>query len=665
MTPAKTREQMIADALAIVPQDAYAHRNSPNALHTCATPLYTSYVSTSGVTVPLILDNARYGAGYVRVSSIGQKEDGWSVGDQIERIVDYFTSRGEAFRIFSDASLSGKLPLDDELLIEKMLTATAERYEEAFRAVYLSMDKYKDEHAHMEAWLTDHLRKIRSGSAATIPEDGGVRVYRGRKKKNHNYRPALTEFMRAVKAKHVHTLALSDISRLARNQALTLTLAEDLEHYKVKVVGLIETLEWISDKGNLGSKITNAVLTIIAEHKLREVCIGAIRGFSQMLAAGKPHAFLPHYMKRDKDGNAVLVSERAEVVRRVTRYILDNPNLGYGAVATYLNKHLELYPVPQSSGKIQARGLWGADTIKVLLTNPALIGYQEMFGRRWKVLPTVITEAQFDALQQLQKVRKGRGVSYIGIPSHLLTGLLKCRCGRGLIYVSSGDKRPDYYRCGFTLKVRGVTHEHDSFKAMHIEGFADELGREAPHLLLAPYRNTAERSALEAERLRLKADQDRLREERFAVRREATLDAELMLRDKYGDLTPDLAELAQRIAGSDTRAKSVEAAWNQLSESIEAVDFTLRVALSGSVLDRLEERLIAWHSLATEEKNELLRKLIAEIRFSDEGLILQPNAPRVAALPPIPIQLVPVYRRQDRALPSVEEWIKGWGARIE
>ena len=115
----QTRDQIIAAACALEPRSAMLLRASGESAQVCATPIYTNYLDDHGQVVPLnLVSGGRYAAGYVRVSTVRQRLDGWSIADQVSRIVDFCIAHGYAFRIFSDASLSGKLPTDDRHLIE-------------------------------------------------------------------------------------------------------------------------------------------------------------------------------------------------------------------------------------------------------------------------------------------------------------------------------------------------------------------------------------------------------------------------------------------------------------------------------------------------------------------------------------------------------------------
>ena len=131
-----TIAQVIELALGLDPRRALRYTNGDQA-RLCTTDVISSLIDEGGQTVPLQRIGGKYGARYVRVSTIGQAEDGYSAEDQIRRGVEYFLRHRQAFRIFSDASLSGGLPIYEPNLIRKLAIAKAARYEKVFISIFL------------------------------------------------------------------------------------------------------------------------------------------------------------------------------------------------------------------------------------------------------------------------------------------------------------------------------------------------------------------------------------------------------------------------------------------------------------------------------------------------------------------------------------------------
>jgi DNA invertase Pin-like site-specific DNA recombinase len=89
--------------------------------------VYNLVVDEDGRPRELKLVDGRYFAIYVRVSTEGQVDDGYSIEDQIRRGIAYALQKGWAFRIFSDASLSGGLPINRASLIRDLAAIKAQR----------------------------------------------------------------------------------------------------------------------------------------------------------------------------------------------------------------------------------------------------------------------------------------------------------------------------------------------------------------------------------------------------------------------------------------------------------------------------------------------------------------------------------------------------------
>lgn len=669
MTPLRTSEEIVRDVLVISPAAAYALRGSVGAADLCATPIYTAYRGVNGEAVPLALSGGRYAAGYVRVSTLDQKEDGWSLPDQAERVVDFYLRRGLAFRVYSDATLSGKLPTDDKGLIRKMLASSALRYEEAYRAVFFSGDLYAADRPEMEAWLEAKLAQIRSGGSpdsyfALDLEGLDSETHKGRSRKNHGYRPGLSELMRAVNAGLVHTLALTDISRLARSQSLSAQLTDDLQARRVQVVGLIESLDWIAGQSNLGEQLTAAILTIVAEHKLREVCLNAIRGTAQSLRAGKSNGCLPHWLRRDGDGNVHLVPERADTARRVIECALSRPDRGPAALCTLLNADPGAYPPPHDGTNRRRAGRWRPGTLKAMFVMPSLTGHQEFFGRRWATLPPLVDEDTYRRLQRFL-VRRRQVAGYVPTSSHLLTGLLRCPCGSFMLFMSSaweGRKRRDYYRCYAAATGGGAGPGwHVQLRAEEAERFFTDLVRCDARVLLDAHRHGAERALLEAEGERLRVGIEAARGRLQATLENARERAAGDLRRMGRHPSP---ELVTALADADPETAAASETVTVLERDRDQQEHLLRTLVPSEHMGDIEERARRWDSLSDAGRNDLLRRLIHQVHIVRDGereyFEIVPNTPSRRPLPPVNFRLVRHGWGVTRLLPGVAEWVASW-----
>lgn len=104
---------------------------------------------------------------------------------------------------------------------------------------------------------------------------------------------------------------------------------------------------------------------------------------------------------------------------------------------------------------------WTSGTVRNYFTRPRLMGLQDYAGtlyplKDWKPLLDAETFGQIQTLINSKRTGQ-RGVSKGRGDAHLLTGILKCECGRGMNVGYRGAKgSPKIYRCP-TVKHQSVT----------------------------------------------------------------------------------------------------------------------------------------------------------------------------------------------------------------
>lgn len=676
MTPARTAAQMVADIVAIDPTAAYGLRGSADAQALCASPLYTSYRDAEGRVLPLRFSGGRFSAGYVRVSTLGQKEDGWSITDQAERIVAYHLRSGLAFRVYSDASLSGKLPPDDPDLIARMRDASARRYEDAYRRVFLAEGMFPGERDAMERWLAGAVGLIRAGGHAAgmpvesrdemplPPTHGGG----GRGIRRFDYRPGLTEMTRAVSRGLVHTLTLTDVSRLARSFSLSARLTDDLQAARVRVVGLVENLDWMQEGGGdagFGGEIAALVLTKVAEYELRRILVGALRGIYQALSSGTPIGVLPTWLRRTESGRAERVEPLCASVREIVRLYLEE-RIGPTAIATRLNEQPERFPPPVRDTGHPFRGAWEKNTVRNILNNCAIAGVQDAFGRLWPTLPPVVTGAEWARLREASSVRtqasgrKGR--------TSLLSRLLRCGCGQAMGLQARAGGEGAYYQClNLTARAHRGDIPHARIPAGEMDRFFSELAAgHAGTLLLLSGESGEERGALEASLARLKEERDALEAAEGAAQRAAREKAGRDLALLGREASP---EMVAALAQGDAALLAAKAARSENARQIAEVQDVLRTLLpaaTASAATDLADSLRHWERMTVAERNGLLRRLIYDVRcvVSADGsamqVLVRENSLSRGSLPPIDA-LSTRYRNAGwaRRMPHPETWLAG------
>ena len=203
-----TMERLIDHCLRMRPDEAARKGDST----LCVTPLITRLIVDGQVHV-LALEQGRWGALEVRVSSDPQrsalfqqikeqlqnrehlqvtdappdpeavgggtgksrrrravKQDGYSEEEQIVRGIRHFVRAGQAFRIYSDAGVTGEYPNNDPALIRRLLDKKAVRYERIFRKTLLDETSRtwwtSEQVSQLEGYLDGTLASIRRGQVS-------------------------------------------------------------------------------------------------------------------------------------------------------------------------------------------------------------------------------------------------------------------------------------------------------------------------------------------------------------------------------------------------------------------------------------------------------------------------------------------------------------------
>ncbi len=460
------------------------------------------------------------------------------------------------------------------------------------------------------------------------------------------FRPALTLLFQSLR--QIHTLAVSDLSRLCRSQLLFAELTERLGIYQVAVVGFIESLDFLT-QDDLG--ITAFVLSKVAEIKLREVLSGTLRGLASLLSTGRPHGLLPFWLYRNEDGFAQMNAERARAVRRmVDLYLYEG--LGHGTIAKQL----------QRDGFAPSRGkTWSVRYVGYTLANPALIGQQIVFGVEWEVLPPLLSPEEWEGLQRKLKGRKTEYPRIRHGEVRLLAGILKCSCGAAIVGTRRSSVKYATYTC-WAGGVKRMSRPGHTFvlNMADADQFFDSLFREHPATLLAAYADSRARNTL--------LDEVRMLEEEARAarqRREAeAVDAEEAARQRLGaanlQATPDLLRsvIAQLLAPLDSEIAEME---QQAREARARLD----TLVPEEAILSLEERVRRWEALSIADKNQVLRTIFEEIRVEGEPGS-ERLVPYLRTLDGRARRAIALETRRDKAgrywrrFPSVETYIESF-----
>jgi len=703
-----TYEEIEIMALGLRPLDA-ARVQGAQRERLCVTPLITRML-WKGEIVSLGLDEAgRFGAGYLRVSTEAQRGqkylqhlDGFSEPDQISHLVGYFIGLGRAFRLYSDCGISGAYPPDEPGLRQSMWQKRASVYREIFTAVMLDeyVTRYSTEQkaaarAAMEATVTQILKSGKTDddvaveadtisdkeiveaetgitdTAAAVDSDAVTEAERATLAASHNrkratrsrnttsIRPAITLLMRDLG--RICTVAVTDMSRLSRRASFTIVLCDRMDARDVELVGLIQRIQ--SRKEAHGELMTY-IQAYANEMKLREVCMNSLRGILQRLESGRPHSKPPQWLclndrgfgefKRDEDGQE---AKEVRAIRRMLKLYLDDEEVGMKVVSTKLWE--EGYKPPMSTEEHGNDKRWAPTSMRQLLTDPALIGKQNVFGLDWDVYPALINDDTWWRLRR-KIIRRGEEHDFHE-PHHsyLGTSLMRCPCGSSVSFRGPGKSLPDgSYLC---TAMRHGTHDrsvsHIMIRATEMDRFLTDLVEQHPQVMYRAVESGEATRYFEEEWEALHSGLQQLRETLAREERDAREDAKSAL--ALASVPPhdeSYERLVHSIVDTKTRSRHAEVLTMEERIAVKRSQMSSYVPPEQDV--PLGKRLEAWRGMNTKERNALLRALIAEIGFSDDLTVAHLRL-HGAPAPLYPIRLL-ITRRgfgTTRRMPSVDDWI--------
>lgn len=684
---AMTVEQLIRFCVRMQPERAAELGDSS----LCVTALITSII-IDGKLVKLGLIDGRFGAGYTRVSDEMQRSaysvimpsesvprragrrakrtpDGYSEEEQLNRQIRYFAGQKLAFRIYSDAGITGEYPTNDPLLIKSLLDKKAARFRKIFERTLLdetSLQRRSDDEVRaMHDYLDRQCARIRHGALADQEADEsnelGERAklrLRGRPRSRVFYRQAFTQLWRDIEDDKIHTVAVSDRSRLCRAADLESAFLGLIAAHETRLHGTIEDLSSL-DVSNSINKGFAYLIASINEYRLEEIAGHCLRGILQLLESGKPSGRVPWWVERDEDGNVHVIEGRDQVVKKIVSLSL--MGLGEGAITRKLRDEgdwVDSKPLTKTQ-------------IRYVINSDALQGYQAFYGLKWKVFPQVVDA---EVVVELRGLRDQRAEKLTNLhdtrtwASHLFTGLLRCACGNPLIFSHPSKARREggdvgYYHC--------KAHDKDASEGAHawvnedhVEAFFDELLRHNPDVVSKALsaggnqhqRQMAQRAIIEAE---LQGARMRHREREIKARAKAS--------DSVEALGIKANTAAFEAAVNSTVAALLDCEGREIAElegQLVQIGLQQREDRQAARAIAAAEELRQWAELDVLTKNRLLRALFEEVVVHSLGDRVRPGRGGFIAiklsgveghLPPL------ILRRGCRRsvlLPTVGEWIE-------
>lgn len=290
-------------------------------------------------------------------------------------------------------------------------------------------------------------------------------------------RPGLLALERAMEDREFDAVAVDDLSRLSRSNHQMLTLVNQFSFHQVKIISVSDGIITDDDNSKLGIHIRGLINELYLDDLKKKTMRGLegqkLRGYStgESIYGYKSHPV--GELKLNKKGQPKyegmvhkIYEEEADVVRRIYRDFVAGVSIN--ALVARLNE--EKIPTKR-------KGKWNCSTVSRILKNEKYVGIwtwrkyknvrDPVTGKQKQVprdekeqISTVRNELALIDQETWEKAKKrwseiegawpkqgGKQKSYVhGNPTHLFSGLLKCKvCGGAMVQVSG--KGNGYYGC--------------------------------------------------------------------------------------------------------------------------------------------------------------------------------------------------------------------------
>ena len=329
--------------------------------------------------------------------------------------------------------------------------------------------------SYKEATAADVSDEMQEAACrALLPVGASVRVISdsgGHQSGSTAARNGYQALLAAVAAGEVASIAVYDLSRLARNARLMLDLRHELERQQVPL--LVANLPGARFDGATGRYLFGQLC--LAAQLQRDLDSERMTGMQRRLfedGRHRGHDPLGYRSLRDGAGNLVhprqlvIVPDEAAVVRRVWNELAQRSLV---EVADLMNRE----GMPHRD-----RGVWTRESVKDIARRGRMYlgfvvekrGRDERPGRHEPIL----TEAEYRRTIAAIASRRRVGNKPRPFRSYVLRGLLYCSCGtrmRGEAHLQRGTERR-YYRCP-TLGCRARRCPADGIEAEVLASIAD------------------------------------------------------------------------------------------------------------------------------------------------------------------------------------------------
>lgn len=421
-------------------------------------------------------------------------------------------------------------------------------------------------------------------------------------------RPAGKRMLEDARAGKYDLLLVYRLDRLSLSLWHLLNVYRKLEWYGVAIRSMTEPIDTSTAAGRFVFQLLGSISEVEREHTRKRASFGRV----QALADGRALGRTPFGYRTDGEGKPVADPKESALVKEIFALAAEGDSAG--AIARRLNERA-VSPIWLSRGyraKGEVEG-WTRSTVTKILHNPVYWTGEWRYtpkGASSAMVPVPALVGGMTAHRALRQLSRNNLVAKRPHRPYLLSGLIRCECGRAAVG-SGGSGNRVYYLCP-TQKGRRETERSCGTGMVRADLLDAEVwngisrGLAANGGLGASIKAKLVKSAEEVEAIKLRLDQVNAEYSALVARR---LDAQV--RGDNGEITRE--ELTTYLRDSLDRARQLEAQRAEVSRQLAiAQDQQERTASTEAMCDQLPELMVE-AGTDPELKRQIAQSLVREV----------------------------------------------------
>lgn len=414
-------------------------------------------------------------------------------------------------------------------------------------------------------------------------------------------RPYGRQLLTDVLSKQLDQVLIVRVDRLAREDLVAQVTYHTFKKHDIELISLKERFDYRTPTGQLmASTFSNfasyervVILQRFADGRLKNAVNGEWNG-----------GIVPYGYTRDNQGNFVINPETSQHYSLIKSLALE------GKGANYIRQQLLERGIPSPSGE----PVWSKRTIIYMLKNPFYLGtLKYMDITKEGTHPALITPDEYEKVQQVISTRGHRGKkgNY-----HLLSGLIKCSCGKGFAVRYTGKNHVRRYCCQHkyetVYKCRSPLIDADSLEARIVD-------------IIMEYARHPEsvRAAIKAASQQTKENHNPIDKKQLqnAQRQLAGLQRLIKKKDEmYAAGILSDGQYEEEMKGLYEKERQARQNLENLQTKLESQ--SKRVADEKNYIDSIKRLKTYWDRIDALAKQQAVRELIAGIYLAADHLII-------------------------------------------